>query len=782
MSRASRRPAVRSRRRAVNLLLVVGVLIALVPTAAAAAPVPDRAPRRILVVSMPRVTWADVAGHRPRNLLHLLRGAAVASMSTRTVGPRTDNPDAYLTIGAGNRADSPVASLPGDAAERTEDTANGPAAQVYRRRTGIRPTGEVLVLSLAQQIARNEELLYGAEPGSLASALHGTGRVVGVVGNADTALEDAVPKRDVALAAMDRRGQVPVGNVSDSLLVADPLAPFGVRTDSDALVASVDRGWRSAAMQIVELSDLERAEEARIDSTETQGDREFAAALQRADAQLGRILDTVDLSRDVVMVVAPSAPVAAEELTVFGMAGRGVDPGWARSPTTRRAGFVTLTDIAPTILDRWGIDPPSSMSDTPIVSVPSPTPLSDRIDTMVRDDERALFRDDVTGPVTVGFIVALVLLLVAVMWVVGRSGRRRRRLLQVGALAVVAAPTVMYLSGLLPYGPLSIEAYAAILVAASLVLAGAASLLHRWDQVAPPVALCLLAIVVLVVDVVSGAHLQLNTPFGYSPIVAGRFAGYGNQAFSILTISALVVVTAGWEIWRRRAPGSGDLGRTLAAVAVFLVVIVCDGAPTWGSDVGGVISTIPAFAVCLLLLSGRRIRVRLVALIAVCTAGVLVLFAAIDLARPVDARTHLGRFAQKLLDGNGAIILQRKVEANVSILTSTIWTIVIPVALLFLAYLTWRPNRLLRHLNEEHLGFRPFGISALTLGIVAWAVNDSGVAIPALMLTVALPYTAYLVLGLRRGAPDAEVEPGPHPSADGVAEPVAGVVATGVGP
>ena len=53
----------------------------------------------------------------------------------------------------------------------------------------------------------------------------------------------------------------------------------------------------------------------------------------------------------------------------------------------------------------------------------------------------------------------------------------------------------------------------------------------------------------------------------------------------------------------------------------------------------------------------------------------------------------------------------------------------------------------MRRLNEDHVGFRAFGVSGLVLGTVAWAVNDSGVSIPALMLTVALPYTAYLVLG-----------------------------------
>ncbi len=86
-------------------------------------------------------------------------------------------------------------------------------------------------------------------------------------------------------------------------------------------------------------------------------------------------------------------------------------------------------------------------------------------------------------------------------------------------------------------------------------------------------------------------------------------------------------------------------------------------------------------------------------------------------------------------------------SANLSVLTSTVWTLVIPAALLFFMYLTWRPNNVLRHINGAHTTFRAFGISAITLGLVAWALNDSGVSMPAMMLAIALPYTAVLALG-----------------------------------
>nr|HMR96961.1 hypothetical protein [Microthrixaceae bacterium] len=99
-------------------------------------------PRRVLVVTFPRLTWDAVSRDEPPELTRFLERSAVASLSTRTVGPRTDGADAYLTLGAGNRADAANPLTAGDAAQLAETTPSGSAAQVYQRRTGIEPTGE----------------------------------------------------------------------------------------------------------------------------------------------------------------------------------------------------------------------------------------------------------------------------------------------------------------------------------------------------------------------------------------------------------------------------------------------------------------------------------------------------------------------------------------------------------------------------------------------------------------------------------------------------------------
>jgi hypothetical protein len=738
-----RRPSLRS---ALALVVLLVVAVAMPASAASQDVIPSMAARRVVVVTAPRLTWSLVRELRPPNLTKFFERAAVASTSPRTVGPRTDPSRAYLTIGAGNRADDLDPATAGQAADKGSSTPEGPADEVYRRRTGRPAVGSVLALTFAEQVARNDSLRYGAVPGSLGQALNSAGKTVGVVGNADLGADDD-GGRFVALAAVGTDGQVAEGSVGDAVLATEPLAPFGVELDPSA-VGAVAAG--ASDMLVLELSDLERAEQARAQSTPAQGDRQFARALDHSDRIFGELLQQVDLTRDMVMVVGPTAPLDKEQLTVFGIAGPGFSEGWAKSATTRRTGYVTLTDVASTVLRSFGIDPPDAVNDTPVSSVASSDSLASRSATMVRSSERAVFRDSATGPVTVSYIVLLVLLLI--LSAVGLSrGWHESRWLKWFALTVLAIPLSVYLSGLLGYGPFVVATIGLLELAFAGVLAAAVVPLERREVLLPPALIAAATSLLLVGDLLTGATLQINTIFGYSPIVAGRFAGIGNQAFSVMSISALIAVTACWEMWFRKHPESSKVGPLVVSAGVFALLVLVDGAPNFGSDVGGVLASAPAYAVCLLMLAGVKIRARLAALIGVVTVGILVGFAAVDLSRPAASRTHLGRFAAKVLDGGATTILQRKLEANVSVLTSTVWTVVIPAALLYFAYLTWRPNRFMQRVVDAHPSFRPFGSSAILLGVLAWGLNDSGVSMPAMMLMIALPYTAWLALD--RGEP-----------------------------
>ncbi len=731
-------------RRLCALVLLGAVLVALATPAGA----DERRARKVVIVAVPSLTWELVERLRPAAISDLLEGAAAASLSVRTIGPRTDVGEGYVTLGAGNRATA-RSGVAGAAFGPEEHAEASTAADAYARRTGERAVGSVFHLEIADVERSAARLHYGAEPGSLGQALAEADLQAAVIANSDLLRGGSYePHREAALAMMDRSGRVRAGTVSAGLRTGDVAWPFGVRSDDDAVAAAFDDALATSDVVLVEASDMPRVDAYRKHSTARAQDKAEELAVGAADRLVAHVLDSVDLERDLVLLVAPSSPSTGERLTVFAMAGVGIDPGAASSATTRRAGFVTLTDVAPTILDALGLETPDAMSGTVITSAGGgPRTFAD-VEDMRRVDEITRFRDKAVGPVSVAFIVFQVLVYAAA--VVAFTGDRAwlRRYVGGAALVVLAMPSLVFLSGLVTYDQLGVLGYVVALFVASAALAALAWRVGRRHLLLPPALLIGSTLSVLLVDVLSGAHLQINTPFGYSPIVAGRFAGYGNLAFALVAMAAVVVGTVVWAF--PRIGGSAEpprVGPGLAVAAcLFVLTLVVDGLPSLGSDVGGVLATMPAFAVTILLLAGWRVSWPRIAAIVVITGAAIAGFALVDLARPEDHRTHLGRFVERVADGDIGTILQRKAEANIGLLTSSVWTYVIPVALAFLAFLTWRRTGFLRELQRAVPGLRACLVGGVVAGVLGFALNDSGVAVPAMMFGVLLPYITWLLV------------------------------------
>jgi hypothetical protein len=696
-----------------------------------------------------------VAAHDLPNIEAVLARSAIASTSVRTIGPTTDLGEGYATIGAGNRTAATV-DVAGMAYEPSFSLEWGNAGEVFQRRSGEGLEGASVVhLGMTEVTRRAERMLYGSEPGALGEAVRDAGLRTAVVANADVPDQDG---RQAALAVVDELGRIDAGSVGLDLLTFDPASPFGVALNpqvaGDAAVAAI----ADADVTLVEASDLARADAYRPLSTPAAREQALERALASTDELVGRVAAELDPERDLLMLVGPDAPSLVdpgdqEQLTVFALSGAGTEPGLARSGTTRRAGYVTLPDVAPTVLDHLGIEIPDAMAGTAITSAGGGAPTEDDIAALVDVNDVAKFRDRAVGPVSVVYIVLQVVVYgLAVLALLGARPKLGRVALA-GCLVVLAIPPVVFLSGLVPYDSLSVGGYTLAVLAAAGVVAAAAWAATRRHLLGPPLVLIGLSWLVNLVDVATGGRLQINTVFGYSPVVAGRFAGFGNLSFALTAIAAVAVGTGVWA-WPRLRGRDGEVVEGVnrrgwplaAAAAVFAVTLVLDGLPTMGSDVGGVLAAGPGFAVALLLLAGAKVDIRRLLVIGLATVAVLGLFTALDLSRPADQRTHLSRFAESTLGGGAGTILGRKLQANVSILTSSVWTWLVPVGLAFLAFLTWRSRGLLQRLQERVPGLRAFLVGGLLVATLGLAVNDSGVAIPAMMFGVALPYIAYLVI------------------------------------
>jgi hypothetical protein len=162
------------------------------------------------------------------------------------------------------------------------------------------------------------------------------------------------------------------------------------------------------------------------------------------------------------------------------------------------------------------------------------------------------------------------------------------------------------------------------------------------------------------------------------------------------------------------------------------------GAPFWGNDFGGAIAAAPGFVLLGWLLLGHELRWRTVwVLVGVLVAAGL-LVGVVDLLRPADQRTHVGKFFEKVgTDFGGAtLVLRRKASENLSVLGHSLLLGSLVALALLVAYLWWMRPRSLRTLFEQVPTAR---ITAIALGIVAllgFALNDSGITIPGMMAAV----------------------------------------------
>ena len=715
------------------------------------------APRRVLVLSLPGLTWEDVQEHDLPALEALFADSALADLAPRGVSPRSGPGDAYLTISAGARATT-ERTVDGQVLGLEEQSSGSAAGEIFTRRTGITPGGDFVALAWPAVVRRNARQPYDAEMGLLAQTLQEADVTISAIGNADgTDSIGTSYERHVGLAAADPDGVVAAGALEDDLLVDEPAAPFGRRLDTDRVVSEVAERWDESGdrVVVVEASDLARTMRYRTMVGSARYDELWADALAEADDLTERLLAGVDPEHDLVLVVAPYNLPGDRDLTTAALRGPGIDPGYLRSASTQRPGFLTLVDVAPTILARLDVERPVEMEGRPAEVTASSASLDTRIDHLVSLNAASRFRERLLTPTTMLVVVALALLAaVTVVLHVRGAAARWRRWLVFAALADLAVLPVSYLVRGFPLEDLGAGFYWLVLLAGALAAAAAATAVERTtgrDHLGLVLVLAFMALV-LVVDVMTGSTLSLSAAFGYSPTGNSRLYGISNYSYGQLATATCFL--AAFLVAR-----DGSTRRRQAAVLLLVAVLVVLGVPRWGSDVGGVLAFTPSIGLFCVVLWGWRVRLRTVLAAGVATAGAITAFGFLDLSRPPEERAHLGRLFERVGDeGIGPLlsIMERKLLANLRVSTSSLWVVAIPLAVAFWVYLVRGPSRPIAALRERIPGLRA-GLAALTLAaVLGSAVNDSGAIVGGV---AAFVLTAALLVLLLEVAPDGSASP-----------------------
>lgn len=685
---------------------------------------------RVVLYTMPGVVWSEVVEADTPTIDRLVEEGATAAMAPRTASVRPSPLRGYLTLGAGNRA---MSASDHESADDVVLTTDEPEA--LRARVGDHRDGDVAHLAVPELAARQTSEYHGSVVGALGEALAAQGLETGVVSAAEQDM--ATIAGGPVLAIADADGVVTHGSVR-GLVVADESKPFGVTTSAAKFASAVEQILEKADVVLVDPGETARADAFAVLASEEVAESHRRRALEAADDLLASVVELLE-PEDLLLVLAPSSPVPlrSEHLVPAIAWGADVDPGFLVSSTTRRPGIVTLTDVAPTVISALGAERPDEMSGRAMRSVPDTD--AQRIQIHDDLDSASVFREKFVPSVFYSFIALFVVLSLLVGLVfLGRLPLR-------GPLAfvcylILAFPLATFVLSLVPIWKLGSAPSHALLWLITIGLAAAALRMpgSAWAGAVP---LLGALFIFITVDLLTGGELLVNAIFGNSVLAAGRFYGIPNTG-SALYFGAGVLALGGAAELRGRD------SRPVWFIAGLIAVVVLVGAPPFGSDVGGLIMGVAAVAVIFLVEEHDRIPWR-VALLAVVAAGAITLGVAyLDSLRDTADQTHLGRFGASLFGGDASAlqVVSRKASQAWASLGFSRFTYVVPLGIAALGVLLRRPTSASRTALSGYTNFRAALAGLMVAGILGFAVNDSGVAVPAMLLAQAVPLVVLLGL------------------------------------
>jgi hypothetical protein len=489
----------------------------------------------------------------------------------------------------------------------------------------------------------------------------------------------------------------------------------------------------------------------------TAADSEGAASAgerARMLAEVGRRIEDethrIGADRRLFIVVSPTASNAmtrrGDEVTpiVLGV-GRNNGPAVPsladspralRSDTTRQTGLVANVDVAPTILDFFGIPIRSEMDGQPIEFTDDPAPFKlHRLHLEQRRIRLPIQLAEVAFVAASGAVAIVALLIQA---------RRRRLPRTIGesmrflTLCVAALPIPLMLGGVLPR--LTYWVVVPFLVASVLGLAVLARFARLPGAMGPFVFLGLVGLAVVLVDALLGWRGARIPLIGGTMFDGARFYGIPNALLCLPLASALFVAAA--------LPAFTGL-LLLVATALFA------GFPSLGADIGGAITIFFAAGVWWVLRTRRRFGVREVAVVVGITVLGLgsVLLANRYLPGPP---THATRFVER----TGGSLSDRvhaytdRLRVGIDQVKDVPAALIPLVGLLVVLALTLaRPGPIGWGLDRAGRRWRQIVIVLCLAGVVSFLANDTGVAAAApvfLYAMSAMAYPAFLVASDRQ--------------------------------
>ncbi|HEY0279868.1 MAG TPA: hypothetical protein VGC32_16515, partial [Solirubrobacterales bacterium] len=358
------------------------------------------------------------------------------------------------------------------------------------------------------------------------------------------------------------------------------------------------------------------------------GRRGYVWALETSLAKAASIARTNGPRQLVIAISTPTDK--SDEPIPMGIAGKGYD-GDLTSDTTRTNGYVLSTDIAPTILEFFGLSVPDEMTGQGIRTEGSVDPAA--IETRgARMAVVSTRRGPVIGYTLLAWVLATLLVVLLTRGALASLGVRLL------GLSVVYLPVLLLVGAALE--PSQYPEMLVVMIGAPLLAALTLAALRDYRALAVASAITVGA---YALDAILGSPLSALSLLGPNPALGVRFYGIGNELEALLSVVIVGGIGAGLAGFAPRLSS----GRSAAA---FLVIgLVCAGifaSGKFGADVGAAIDFPMGVAVAALVITGGRRR--WILLVILVPLIVVALLALADLV--TGANSH---FTRSVLDAGG---------------------------------------------------------------------------------------------------------------------------------
>jgi len=651
-------------------------------------------------------------------------------MNTRASG-RYSELKSYATIGWGTRA------------EAMEDTAifeelDEEALNIFKRRVGqVLPQRGIANIEINKLYQQNLKGEYKAFPGILGELLGHAGLKTAAIGNSDT---DSNKSRAIGFLAMDSKGYIEKGNVGEELLLEDDSSPFGIRTDYESLLSEFEKCYGGTALIAVETGDLSRLEAYKANLNSSTYNSHKLQILNNIDDFVGRLVEIIDFNTSKLIIVSPfpsdASYEAGDRLTpIIFYEGKEAGRGILTSDTTRRRGIVGNVDIAPTILENFNIAAKNTTGRR-ITSIP----MEDNLNYIQELNKKTVNTSVIRYRILYSFAVYQMLVAVLALLVIVYRKRLPKGIVGISGallLSTIVTPLVFLVLSIFGVGSM-LRTYIIIIILSAGLTIVLYSIFKR-DPLKVLAYTSALIVISLLVDIALGQNLIKSSILGYDPIIGARYYGIGNEFVGVLLGSSLIAATALQEKLKKRP---------LWLMSLFSIIILFIGFPKLGANVGGTITAMFAFLFTYSLLTAKKMSFKRWSIILAIVVGAIIALALVDFFL-LESKSHLAGAIQQIAAGGPVIIYQiiiRKITMNIRVMSVTIWSRVLLLALGILGVLFYRPTGLLKKLSSRYPSLLAGWSGIIVACIVGFAVNDSGVVLAATCIIFLTTSILYLLL------------------------------------